>query len=505
MARFVQPERCGRAVGHRLTLPSTLLPLPLPTGTLTPTTPRTFTSATGGASRSHINLSASPNVWSLHPVSSPPSLASESIRPPSISTNSSLPIAAPTLSDGPRLFKFNEPIESVEICTPKVITWTYSGPDADIALSIAATPELHVEPDLPFMPLAAGIDAGQGVFAWESVKYPSGWYVLRASGSTVWAQSIPFPIYVGKDVSCLKNYTSSTFSSTTSPVQSLVTGPNAANTRITTAAPSVAPSAPSAAKSTSGTVRGNKRASVIAGGVIAGIAILGVAILAGICIRHSLCRRSRRSSAPRTRRTCRSGRWVGLSSSDINEESECGAPMDEPPSLPASTEKRASVTSRLEPNRRRPSMLFPEMATLDPLPPPGRDTLRLSTNRLSVPIVETRRGDSPTLPVSPYRTRKPVPPLDPLDDAPRTKQPPTPSRGSQTTGFPSLNSPVSSSATSAMYRTRESAMSSTRTRPYGDGEESSVARASSVIDPGQFGAMKTMYSLVPDVPPLPQS
>ncbi|KAI0360339.1 hypothetical protein OH77DRAFT_1433806 [Trametes cingulata] len=421
---------------------------------------------------------------SVFPVNS--TLAARPPQPTTTSTTLMVPSSTPLAGSepppefpifGPISFSFAG-IRSMESCTPSTITWSYTGPpDEDMSLLIAAssTPQLQIKPDLSFMPLAAGIDATLEYFTWSSVDYPAG----CAGGS------------------CVANATPT---ATPSPKSSLLPL-QVANT---TSSLPPSPSASSAAWSKSATATGNKRASVIAGGVVAGIAILGVAILAGICIRFGLRRRSRVTSSSRGRRAYQHGTWMGLSSGDTNEESECSAPMDERPSFPASTDMRASVISRLEPNRRRASTVFLETTSPEPPPPPQKDSLRLSTNRLSVPIVDIKRGDSPTLPVSPYRTRKPVPPLDPLDDAPPRKLPPTPSTESQSTGFPSLDSPVPSTATSAMYRMRDSGTSS-RTRPYGDGEECSMARASSLIDPGQFGAMKTMYSLVPDMPPLPSN
>ncbi|OJT08288.1 hypothetical protein TRAPUB_827 [Trametes pubescens] len=248
------------------------------------------------------------------------------------------------------------------------------------------------------------------------------------------------------------------------------------------------------ALSTDSQAQENKHAAVVTGGIIISVAILILAVVTFLYFRTALCRRSRNAiSLPREKRPYQSAHWLGLSSSHSSLQPEEGLapPVREsikPPPRLSAIEMPRSALPRLEPNRRQPSMYIPSPVTTSTFQPSPGSSI-------------AKRGDSPTSLASPYKTRKPVPRLDLVEDMDGVSA----VQGFGSTGAPSpeITSPVPSSATSKMYRTRDSGMS-LRTEAASEREEAWRARASSIIDPHQFGAMKTMHSVVPDVPPLPQ-
>ncbi|CDO71148.1 hypothetical protein BN946_scf184845.g18 [Trametes cinnabarina] len=242
---------------------------------------------------------------------------------------------------------------------------------------------------------------------------------------------------------------------------------------------------------------GRNRAGVIAGGVIAGIAALVALVVLGICVNAALVRQTR-VQRPKPAVTRQPETWLGLpaaSDSPRADSVSIGSTNEKTPFSPSEVPHEEPQLP-LQPNRRKPSVYAIDTAAL----PPART--KIQTHALTVPQVEAAeaRGDSPTLPASPYATRKPVPSLSQPEAPSRSK---SSGRSTLESGVyePSLASAVPSTATSRMYRTRDSGWS-TESRFY---RELGNARASSVIDPHLAGALKPMQNaLVPDVPPLPQ-
>ncbi|KAL1941853.1 hypothetical protein VTO73DRAFT_6853 [Trametes versicolor] len=475
--------------------------------TATPTTESTIDSSTASAAPSSSTKSVSPSrltsqtlslsipsssaapqplpvrstpATHIHSILASPTIASR--LPPAASAS-----AAP-LDDASFIFS---PFSPFNTCASSTIRWTYSGPDEEVSFFISTTSTPSMQPDTPDFELVPGgvVEAALGSFTWEPVDFEPGWYVLVATGEAFETQSVPF--FIGACDTTQPVLPSSTPTlSWSSLLPSDITLPTTtSNTSLPT------PSTPSQALSSSSQSQGNKHAAVVAGGIIIAVTVLILTIVTFVCFRTALCRRSRTAiSLPRDKRPYPSARWLGLSSShsSLQQPHEDPAPpvresVKSPPRLSA-IEMPRSALARLEPNRRQPSMYIPSPVATSTFQPSPQSSI-------------AKRGDSPTSLASPYKTRKPVPRLDLVEDMDGASA----VRGFASTGAPSpeITSPVPSSATSKMYRTRDSGMS-LRTEATSEREEAWRARASSIIDPHQFGAMKTMHSVVPDVPPLPQ-
>ncbi|KAI0674645.1 hypothetical protein C8Q78DRAFT_1076255 [Trametes maxima] len=405
------------------------------------------------------------------------------------------PPAIPTPT--PRIsLTFTQILPSViytKACTSTIVGWAYNGPQTGALITLAA---FVPGTDTIAHVVATDVDAATELFVWRDVDLLPGSYVMKASGSTISASSDLFTVAGGEDPSCGEPGYSSLRSSR-------VASPELATTS-TTSTPSISSlsSAPAFSMTQSSAAAGwpqptttplPAKAGLIAGSVVGCMFLLVMSILAYVCLRASVWRRVRTSLPPsRGHGGYPTARWFGLSSTDITMQA---GSVDEKSPL-ASTEVPRPALPQLQPNRLRLSTSFEEQVSAGVAPCPQRDSL--SMNAIARANSITRGRDSPTSPASPYRRRKPVPlltlpPKTTMGPAPVTQDAQTPDGDS-----PGPNSAVPSSATSRMYRVRDSG-TSTQTR----GGESGRTRASSMIDPGQFGAMKTMHSVIPDVPPMP--
>ncbi|KAI0336607.1 hypothetical protein GY45DRAFT_1315181 [Cubamyces sp. BRFM 1775] len=437
-------------------------------------------------------------------------------------------------------------VPDVQKCASSKVQWSYSG-ESDITISL-----LLVSPSEDGLGIILGsnLKATTGSFTWNA-NYTSGTYLLEATGPNIDTRSLPFSIGdAGSDPSCLppgsasaslKSTSSSraiksfspllpgtTLSSTTSdqpalqttvppitpidpksePVASVVTPTsihtqstqNTRNTQRTQSTQSTQSSQSGASTSGGSPTAGAEQSHTIpiAGIVVGGVAAVIVIVLACICLSTALRRRARNASSSSWRR---SANWIGLPYDDDSSSTSGSSPTDEK-SLEGSPTKPPAVLVRLEPNRRKPSALSIE-------PTPVTTTTTTSPQQVIQPepltptptkaAMDTGRADSPEMRRNSYRTRKPVPQLFPTGDEADAVllvgelESPKEDRRSPTSAVPS-------SATSRMYRGRDSGYS-VRSRSPIDKEN---ARASSVIDPQLFGTgTKPMYSVVPAVPPLP--
>ncbi|KIJ63039.1 hypothetical protein HYDPIDRAFT_29734 [Hydnomerulius pinastri MD-312] len=277
----------------------------------------TSASATAGPAHNHEArqggpVSISPPTVAPGPVSLPPqtpsstpsSMPPTSSEPssPSSSTNSPLPSspgnpASPSSSGSPASpssspsFSFNQ-VQNMTTCTTGLITWNYSGQQAELTLSVTdqvATTARYIgrrqnTGGLPISQLLTETNAQLGSYTWQSVNLTEGQYYIQAymPSFAFSSSSLTFYITNGSDVSCLTG---------TSP-------------HSTAPAPSGNPStSPSSASSKNNT-------GAIVGGVLGAIAGVALVVLAGLLY----LRRRRRSSARGGSMKRRSGRWGSLTS-----------------------------------------------------------------------------------------------------------------------------------------------------------------------------------------------
>ncbi|KAI0646646.1 hypothetical protein C8Q79DRAFT_682795 [Trametes meyenii] len=382
------------------------------------------------------------------------------------------------------------PVVHAEACIASIVRWMYNGPSgALITLTV-----VFRSSDTISQIVATDIDATAGLFMWQDVGLSPGPYTMEALGSAISASSDPFIVVGGKDPSCgeLGNPSFGPL-----PVESpALATTSAPSTRVMSSAPAfsdIQSSSTTPKWPPSTTAAFPTEAGLIAGSIVGGTSLLIMIILVCICLRAFVWRRVHTSLPPSVRHgQYPAARWFGLSSSDIIMQTDS---VDET-SSPASVEASGPVLPRLEPNRHQPFTSFGEQISQSAPPRPQRDSL--SMNAIARANSITRGRDSPTSPASPYRTRKPVPPLNLLPKTANGATPFTQDAWTPDGDSPGPNSAVPSSATSRMYRIRDSG-ASTQTR----GGESGRARTSSVIDPGHFGAVKTMHRVIPGVPPIP--
>ncbi|KAI8971267.1 hypothetical protein BD414DRAFT_223340 [Trametes punicea] len=354
------------------------------------------------------------------------------------------------------------------------------------------------------------------------VNVTTGWYLAAAVGPTIAAKSNSFFVATGANTSCLAVGSRNGVSSSNFPLSTMADSHREPTTSTVSGG----------ASSSTGT--GHGHAGVIAGCIVAGVVALITIVLLCLYFCSTLGQGEGRASLGRRR----SAKWFGLPPSDEASRT---------PSLSYTTEKafldsnetQDAVLPRLEPNRRQSrayaidtSAVLPpqegtsttEKAFLDSVDTQDAVLPRLQPNRRASPVYAietstvlplqertqadaparptvnpaTTRGDSPTLPPNPHVKRKPVSALLPSTLGADAGSPHE--SAESTKGYDSsLHSAVPSTATSQMYHIRDSAFS-VRTRSYTENED---ARASSVVDPHMFGAMKPMQRVVPAVPPLP--
>ncbi|KAH9849030.1 hypothetical protein C2E23DRAFT_888632 [Lenzites betulinus] len=356
---------------------------------------------------------------------------------------------------------------STSTCANTTISWNYTGPDQQISLFI--TNGSSPAPSALSL-IAYSLSATVRKFAWSPVNVTSGVHAILAVGQNISFMSPSFNVSSSNTQTCLN----STFlPDTRLPNDTSPSGPQSSQT---------------------GTHIG-----AIIGGTIGGVALF--AALVGLCIYFNL--RTKVVPGYRWRTFTSMGRrgrpalWSGLSS-HVN----IGAPSSSPPNPTAvisGDEKERvplSVLPRLEPNRRRPSTSLVAMLAEGPLavdpthPLPAAPPPAFLHNK-ELPLPPTPQGTSPDRPCKSCI-------FDAADLASfvwlrRHSSAASPTRR------PSGASVVPSSATSQMYRGRDSMWTASPGSPEPRG------RASPEVWCGHCGVRRarSVREVVPDVPRLP--
>ncbi|KAI9061618.1 hypothetical protein FKP32DRAFT_1678072 [Trametes sanguinea] len=475
-------------------LPTEHIPSTPPTPTTTAFEPSFTTPASPTPSSSPTSTSSSFSPPKVHPIG--PSFTVATPRPETVAPVPSSPQPAdPSTSSAPSFaveLEFAASIVAAS-CAGTTIEWTYTGPESTITIAISdpSPPQGDAPVGSPHRVLAQ-VDATKHEWPWF-VNITSAWYTMALLGGGVGAESAPFFVQNSTNTSCLSSGGGSGQSSGVSSIAS------SSFTSLAASSTSSGISPNSTGTTTTTSSSQHTRAGVIAGAVVAGIAALIALVALAVCARTVLAQRARRSQ-PVGRRQPET--WLGLpaGSGTQRTDSVSIASTNEKVPLTPSGDSNTAPPAPLQPNRRKPSVLAIDTSALNPTPPQEH------AEALALPVPPTERGDiredSPTLPPSAYVTRKPVPPLPPYESLDHTKPSDVSSRKSKDYD-PSLASAVPSTATSRMYRTRDSGWSTgAESRFY---RELGNARASSVIDPHLIGALKPMQNaMIPDVPPLPQ-
>ncbi|KAI0824898.1 hypothetical protein BC628DRAFT_379825 [Trametes gibbosa] len=382
-------------------------------------------------------------------------------------------MSTPSLS--PRLV-FTK-IPSTSTCANITISWNYTGPDERLSLFVANGSTSA--PDALSL-VAYSLAATVQEYAWASVNITPGVYEILALGQNVSSLSPPFVVSADNTQTCATRSSDVIHSA----------GPH------------------SSARGT--------HVGAIVGGVVGGLALLGAVV--GVYIYFNL-----RAKAPPGYRwkaftsVGRRGRpalWSGLSS-HVNV---C-APSSSPPistTLIGANEKervRLSALPRLEPNRRRPSTSLAVMvvdnpassADQAPAPPPSAFLRNKELPRPPSPPGASASASARTsTTASPDRPCKSCV-FDGADVASFVWLRRHSSAGASPTRRPSGASVVPSSATSQMYRVRDSMWTASPGSPEPLGRASPEARCWCC---GHCGGVRRAKSVqrevvVPDVPRLP--
>ncbi|KAL1941855.1 hypothetical protein VTO73DRAFT_6855 [Trametes versicolor] len=227
-------------------------------------------------------------------------------------------------------------VPSTYTCGNATISWNYKGPGQELSLFVfnnSATPLLH----LPL--ISSSLLATAGSYFWEPVNVTSGVYAILAVGADIASISASFRVSSGPSSSCLYTSMSS----------------------------SAAPPEPATSNKSSQT-------GAIVGGIAGGVVFLTALI--GTCIYLAL--RSKTAPGYRWRsfttagRAARPARWSGLSSHvDLSAHNPPSSPLADA-TTPVPNPKDPTplaLLPRLEPNRRKPSVSLSAIPTAAISPP----------------------------------------------------------------------------------------------------------------------------------------
>ncbi|RPD55535.1 hypothetical protein L226DRAFT_614709 [Lentinus tigrinus ALCF2SS1-7] len=423
------------------------------------------------------------------------------IIPPSPSTTASSPTTQLSFS----------PLSNMTTCKQVKIQWNYAGRSTDLVLLIVASTALHdpspstsKRDNVVALPIAFGLNSTMGAWTWPTVNVTSGWYTLEAVGPGIAAMSPEFHVANGTDTSCLAGSNSPlAFNAGTTSLPHPSTS--------TSASPS-----PSTSASVSSTTSGkgpctdcsaSGDSGMVLGVTLGGVVALAAAVFAAYrfllphCIRR---RRARRSSAQ---------------DSD-DEHKDLNRSISQATSPGTMSDEKRSALHSLKASARP----LPPLPPSDPptfIPPFKSDTFipivisePETRKRAAKPIVLAKLDTdlSQTVTPSSYSgppTRGSLYATD-RSDAASSVWARRFSTASTWSGGASRSSPVPSSATSVMYRVRDSALSAwalVRPSSGGDpGSDTSRNRSSSIHrKAASVDGLKMARSSapVPDVPPLP--
>ncbi|OJT08291.1 hypothetical protein TRAPUB_830 [Trametes pubescens] len=369
-------------------------------------------------------------------------------------------------------------VPSMSTCGKAIILWTFEGSSQELSLFVAnnsATPLFH----LPL--IASSVLAPAGAYFWDPVNVTSGRYQILAIGTNIASISASFHVSSGPSSSCLHTSLSSP---TTGTYTSAVSQQQATSDQ----------------SSRTGAIVGG-----IAGGVVFIVALIGICIY--LALRGKAAPGYRWRSFTTAGRAARPAHWSGLSSHvDLSGQNPPSPPVADPiPTVPTVKDSTPlALLPRLEPNRRKPSVSLSALSTAA-IPPPTESTQRTAPVVPAIPaiLLDKELPHRPTsyavaaTPDRPRRSRT----LDATDAAsviwlrrhssmaPHTRR-------------PSGASAVPSSATSQMYRVRDSMWAASQGSP--ESRERASPDTWSVHRGTRYHTRTTsMKEVAVDVPPLP--
>lgn len=342
-------------------------------------------------------------------------------------------LATPTGVSSDPNFTFGTMPYTMDTCGSTTVGWDYIGADCNVTLLVSSTVLPNpgdVSSSIVGLVIGQDVDAASNSFSWSPVNLTAGRYVLRATGPNIAAESTIFTIVNGTDTSCLSGVPAHSPASTAKPVAD-GTGTNSTTTQTSFIPSNTAPSPPSLSFTR------HSHPGTIAGGILGGIGVLIVAFVAVAYLRRRRARPHWRAGE-RDREKASTARapndFEGLSCPPLASQASI-APLNKRPPL-------------REPNRRPSSVAStppaPQLSDVQLLAYVGRET------PCHMPSIA-----SPTPPVAHSELGSEADPFgDGLSVSSRIRSYRT--SGSNTSGVGLLGSPAPSSATSQMYRGRDS-------------------------------------------------
>ncbi|KAF8555486.1 hypothetical protein OG21DRAFT_896350 [Imleria badia] len=405
-------------------------------------------------------LSTGPGPESIPSTSTSHGSTTMSSTPSTSLSSSGTSSARPQPSSSPGSLDFT--IQNMTTCTSGLISWKYSGKDAELLLSITnigmpqndALLRIKGKRSLVSVTMQQLVDTNTTVLSWtwSSVTLTQGWYEIQGlalSTPTVSNNSAPFFISNGTDVTCLA-----------------ATSPHASS---------------SASSSVSTLPSSNSNVGIIVGGVVGGVVAVALAIIAGVCLWSR-----RRKSALNT---------------PVHYERRASTYSIQTPTIVASESFRPRVPSTQTSTQ-----------TLEQQAQRIRSSMETSVRRRS------ERLSMPTLP-STALSRLPHSPThnQPQEEYPLTPVTPTPVNRSVSTGAVSMTArrtsrkPVPHYDSSLLLEDKNADSVSTLTA----GAESSQSHGtglgtgahgmpSDLVHKPSFGDGRPVHYLIPDMPPPQQ-
>ncbi|TFK89237.1 hypothetical protein K466DRAFT_37147 [Polyporus arcularius HHB13444] len=406
-------------------------------------------------------------------------------------------------------------ISNLTTCSPAKIQWSYTGGSVDLVLLIAAStalrdpsPTTSKRDGVVALPIAFGLNSTLGAWTWPTVNVTSGWYVLEAAGAGIATMSSEFFVANGTDTACLAGgeapFAFNAGTTTFKPSPNSNTVPTADTSPLPSTAAGRSTSA--AGPCTDCSVPGDS-------GMVLGVTLGGVVVLAAVIYA------AYRSLLPRFLHRRRPRRTSTQDSADENKGLNSFI-SQATSSRTLSDEKRralgaAAIARPLPPlPSDHPAMFIPPFKSDAFIPIVVSEPESRTRTARPVALAKLDTELSQTAGPSSYSgppTRASLWATD-RSDAASSVWARRFSAASTWSGGPSRrSSPVPSSATSVMYRVRDSAQSAwalvrpgsrgdfDRDSP-GDRSNSNIHRKAASFDGLK---MRRSATAIPDVPPLP--
>ncbi|KAI0747152.1 hypothetical protein C8Q80DRAFT_824951 [Daedaleopsis nitida] len=413
-------------------------------------------------------------------------------------------------------FSFNT-VSRMTTCTSAKIQWAYDGYANNIALLLMNAGPMPSSRSLLVrttkkrgvvaLPLALGLNATGQSWTWPTVNVTSGWYLLEAVGSGVAAMSSTFFVANGTDTRCLAN------SQTPITLDSSIGSPST-----TVPQPTPAESAASQSISAAPPHTGHSSGTIF-GATLAAVAIFAAAayVVHRLLIPRLSRRRNPRLSIMEEAKELDKDDNSLFSSSlhvhagekqflavDADGSLETIPKLRPLPPIPSDQSRSFFPPPLSSPPPPTNASIDARVATAAPCPPVANPrALKAATlARLDTNLALTMAPSTHTTPF----TRRSV--YDQSDAASSFWGRRYSAGSSWSAGLSRRGSPVPSSATSQMYRVRDSALSAwTLIRSYSRDEserdkDSPSHRKAASVDGLKLVRSATTMS-IPDVPPLP--